>query len=130
MSPRRLHGPVGPGTSTGTGLGVAPHALHHGIHSPGTGQRTGAPLPPRGVAPPRRPADRRSGLETPAERPGEGRDGAAGTERDEAHEHEVAGRGRVVLGEARDLAAENPDVVEELAARVTEEAGGTLPYYE
>jgi arylsulfatase A-like enzyme len=32
--------------------------------------------------------------------------------------------------EARDLAAENPDVVEELAARVTEEAGGTLPYYE
>jgi arylsulfatase A-like enzyme len=32
--------------------------------------------------------------------------------------------------ETRDLAAENPDVVEELAARVTEEAGGTLPYYE
>jgi arylsulfatase A-like enzyme len=32
--------------------------------------------------------------------------------------------------ESRDLAAENPDVVEELAARVTEEAGGPLPYYE
>jgi arylsulfatase A-like enzyme len=32
--------------------------------------------------------------------------------------------------ESRDLAAEKPEVVEELAARVTEEAGGTLPYYE
>jgi arylsulfatase A-like enzyme len=32
--------------------------------------------------------------------------------------------------ESRDVAAENPEVVEELAARVTEEAGGTLPYYE
>ena len=36
----------------------------------------------------------------------------------------------VDASESRDLAAESPEVVEELAARVTEEAGGTLPYYE